>query len=48
MWSDTGPDLVVEGDCAAVLPALPDAAFQMIYVDPPFNTGRTNDGRPPQ
>ena len=41
MWSDTGPDLVVEGDCAAVLPALPDAAFQMIYVDPPFNTGRT-------
>ena len=45
MWSETGPDLVVEGDCAAVLPALPDAAFQMIYLDPPFNTGRTQRRR---
>jgi site-specific DNA-methyltransferase (adenine-specific) len=34
-------DLVIEGDCAAVLPRLPDAAFDMVYVDPPFNTGRT-------
>ena len=32
-------DYVVLGDNAAVLCALPDAAFQLVYVDPPFNTG---------
>jgi site-specific DNA-methyltransferase (adenine-specific) len=35
-----GDDLVVEGDNAAILPRLPDGAFDLIYVDPPFNTGR--------
>jgi site-specific DNA-methyltransferase (adenine-specific) len=35
-----GDDLLVEGDCAGVLPRLPDGAFDMVYVDPPFNTGR--------
>ena len=40
-WFDpTGPDLVVEGDNLAVLPQLPDASFRLIYIDPPFNTGR--------
>ena len=33
-------DLLIEGDCAGVLPRLPAAAFDMVYVDPPFNTGR--------
>jgi site-specific DNA-methyltransferase (adenine-specific) len=33
-------DLLVEGDSAAVLPRLPADAFDMVYVDPPFNTGR--------
>jgi site-specific DNA-methyltransferase (adenine-specific) len=33
-------DLLVEGDCGQVLPLLPDGAFDMVYVDPPFNTGR--------
>jgi site-specific DNA-methyltransferase (adenine-specific) len=33
-------DLLVEGDCAHVLPRLPAGAFDMVYVDPPFNTGR--------
>jgi site-specific DNA-methyltransferase (adenine-specific) len=33
-------DLLVEGDCADVLPRLPAGAFDMAYVDPPFNTGR--------
>jgi site-specific DNA-methyltransferase (adenine-specific) len=33
-------DLLIEGDCARVLPLLPDGAFDMVYVDPPFNTGR--------
>ncbi len=32
-------DYVVFGDNAVVLGALPDAAFQLVYVDPPFNTG---------
>lgn len=31
---------VVLGDNADVLPKLPDQAFQLIYVDPPFNTGK--------
>ena len=39
-WTADGPNLVIEGDNGAVLPLLPDAAFSMIYVDPPFNTGR--------
>ena len=36
-----GPDdLLIEADCAAVLPRLPAGCFDMAYVDPPFNTGR--------
>jgi site-specific DNA-methyltransferase (adenine-specific) len=33
-------DLVIPGDNATILSRLPDAAFDLIYVDPPFNTGR--------
>src|SRR6202162_6030693 len=33
-------DLVVHGDNALVLAALPEQMFDLIYVDPPFNTGR--------
>jgi site-specific DNA-methyltransferase (adenine-specific) len=32
-------DLLVHGDSADVLPALPDGGFDMVYLDPPFNTG---------
>jgi site-specific DNA-methyltransferase (adenine-specific) len=32
-------DLVIEADCDEVLPRLPEGAFELIYVDPPFNTG---------
>lgn len=39
-FSIDGPDLVIEADNADVLPKLPDAAFQLVYLDPPFNTGR--------
>jgi len=35
----TERDYVVLGDNAEVLPTLPDGAFQLVYVDPPFNTG---------
>src|SRR5215213_2152686 len=33
-------DLIVEGENLEVLPTLPDAAFDLVYIDPPFNTGR--------
>jgi site-specific DNA-methyltransferase (adenine-specific) len=36
---------VLEGDCADVLPRLPEAAFELIYIDPPFNTGSTRRHR---
>jgi site-specific DNA-methyltransferase (adenine-specific) len=42
---ELGRDHVVRGDCAAVLPHLPDASFQLIYIDPPFNTGKTQRRR---
>ncbi|MFD1721259.1 DNA-methyltransferase [Amnibacterium endophyticum] len=51
-WSPHGPDLVVEGDNLAVARGLPDGAFTVIYLDPPFNTGRVQErpsrrGHPP-
>ncbi|TBN58065.1 site-specific DNA-methyltransferase [Glaciihabitans arcticus] len=39
-WTPDGPNLVVEGDNLAVIRALPDESFRLIYIDPPFNTGR--------
>ena len=30
---------MIQGDCAEVLPRLPAGAFELIYIDPPFNTG---------
>lgn len=39
-WSPTSANRVIEGDNLAVVQALPDAAFTLIYLDPPFNTGR--------
>lgn len=41
MWTPDGPDLVVAGDNLPVLSTLPDESFRLIYIDPPFNTGRT-------
>jgi site-specific DNA-methyltransferase (adenine-specific) len=38
-------DLVIAGDNALVLPALPDGVFDLIYMDPPFNTGRVQTRR---
>jgi site-specific DNA-methyltransferase (adenine-specific) len=38
-------DLIVHGDNADVLPRLPEATFDLIYVDPPFNTGRAQARR---
>lgn len=35
-----GDDLIIHGDNLDVLATLSDETFQMIYVDPPFNTGK--------
>ena len=40
MWRPDGPNVVFHGDNTDVIPLLPDAAFRLIYLDPPFNTGR--------
>ncbi|BAS09950.1 hypothetical protein AHiyo4_33720 [Arthrobacter sp. Hiyo4] len=40
LWAPDGGNLVVHADNAEFLPSLPDGAFTLIYVDPPFNTGR--------
>jgi site-specific DNA-methyltransferase (adenine-specific) len=40
-----GADYVVLADCADLLPQLTDASFQLIYVDPPFNTGKAQQRR---
>ena len=45
MWSPEGPSLVLRADNRAVLPLLPDASFRLIYLDPPFNTGRVQRRR---
>jgi site-specific DNA-methyltransferase (adenine-specific) len=39
-WSPDGPNLLVHGDNLPALAQLPDASFRLIYIDPPFNTGR--------
>ena len=38
-------DYVVRADAADVLPAMPDSSFQLIYLDPPFNTGKAQQRR---
>jgi site-specific DNA-methyltransferase (adenine-specific) len=45
MAVDPNTDYVVFGDCAKVLPDLPDTSFQLIYIDPPFNTGKAQQRR---
>ncbi|WP_309123589.1 site-specific DNA-methyltransferase [Arthrobacter sp.] len=41
VWRPDGPNLVVQADNLEYLAGLPDNSFTMIYVDPPFNTGRS-------
>jgi site-specific DNA-methyltransferase (adenine-specific) len=38
-------DLVVAGENLGVLEVLPNGAFDLIYMDPPFNTGRVQSRR---
>lgn len=34
---------ILHGDNADILPTLPDGSFDLIYIDPPFNTGREQE-----
>ncbi len=38
-------DLLIAGDNVDVLTRLPDGAFDLVYMDPPFNTGRAQARR---
>jgi len=42
---ENGKNFVIQGDCEEVLPKLPDESFQLIYIDPPFNTGKVQQRR---
>lgn len=39
-WAAAGTDAVVHGDNLEVARSLPPESFRLIYLDPPFNTGR--------
>lgn len=39
-WDSSSDNLVVHGDNLKYIKSLPDASFRMIYLDPPFNTGK--------
>jgi site-specific DNA-methyltransferase (adenine-specific) len=45
MWRPDGPDLLLHGDNLAAMRTLPDESMQLVYLDPPFNTGRTQHRR---
>ncbi|KJL31584.1 Modification methylase RsrI [Microbacterium oxydans] len=41
--SAQGTVSIIEGDNLAVAATLPSASFTLVYLDPPFNTGRTQE-----
>lgn len=45
LWHPDAPSTVVLGDNLEVVAGLPDRSFRLIYLDPPFNTGRTQTRR---
>jgi site-specific DNA-methyltransferase (adenine-specific) len=44
-WTPDSPDRVIHGDNLEALATMPDAAFTLVYLDPPFNTGRSQSRR---
>lgn len=40
LWNTASPNTVIHGDNLPVLSSLPSESFQLIYIDPPFNTGK--------
>lgn len=45
LWHPESPDLLVHGDNLAVMRRLPAESMRLIYLDPPFNTGRPQQRR---
>lgn len=45
LWTPDGPNRVIHGDNLPAIAGLPDAAFRLVYLDPPFNTGRIQSRR---
>ena len=44
--ADGRPDTIVHGDNLALVATLPDGVARLVYLDPPFNTGRTQRHQP--
>ena len=40
-WTPESPDRVIHDDNLVAVAGLPDAVFTLVYLDPPFNTGRS-------
>jgi site-specific DNA-methyltransferase (adenine-specific) len=45
LWRPDGPNLVIHQDNLTVLPHLPAESFRLVYLDPPFNTGKAQRHR---
>jgi len=43
--SGAGPPEILLGESLELLPDFPDGSFRLIYIDPPFNTGRAQTRR---
>lgn len=39
-WRPDGPNLILQADNLVALRQLPSDSFRVVYIDPPFNTGR--------
>lgn len=39
-WTPDAPNTLCIGDNLPILASLPDQSFQVVYIDPPFNTGK--------
>lgn len=40
LWHPDSPDLLIHADNLTAMRRMPDASMRMVYLDPPFNTGR--------
>lgn len=40
LWDEAASSTVIHGDNLPILQELPTESFQLIYIDPPFNTGK--------
>lgn len=45
VWHPDAPSTVVHADNLDIVAGLPDESFTLIYLDPPFNTGRSQSRR---